>query len=76
MGEFFLQEYSYINCSSVTYAQKSIKLLNRMGINAWSKKVSKHECGCGWVLYVYKSDEQAALNILRENKIPLKPINI
>ncbi len=57
---------------SVTYAQKSMDLLERKGITARiSKQTADPKYGCSWCVRVRERDLSRALEILRRENIRL-----
>jgi hypothetical protein len=67
-----MNDFAYINCSSVTIAQKSVRILYKYGITAIAERVSRSVCSCGYVIKVSVHDVEDAKNILINSGIKIK----
>ena len=69
-------KFYYITFRSVTYAQRGEKVLNGANIRCTLMRTPKwmEEQGCGYCLRLWTSDATAAVERLRESRIPLRKI--
>ena len=70
--------FYFITFRSVTYAQRSEKLLNQRGYRASLMRTPRwmEEQGCGYALKLWTQDIQPVVKILRENKIHLRKVYV
>lgn len=71
-------KFYYITFRSVTYAQRGEKVLNRNGIRCTLLRTPRwmEEQGCGYALKVWTRDATAAVELLRENSVPLRRVYV
>jgi len=62
-------EAFYINIGSFTYAQKASNILTKNGYNSRVGKNALRDCSYG--VYTQAPSREAAMELLRINKIPL-----
>ena len=65
-----------ITFRSVTFAQRGERLLNRSGIRCALQRTPKwmEQQGCGYSLRIKTENILPAVDILRENRVPLRKI--
>ena len=66
----------YITFRSVTFAQRGEKALNRRGIRCTLQRTPRwmEEQGCGYCLRVWNQDIARAVQILEEERLPLRRV--
>lgn len=68
--------YDLIVCRSLTYAQRTVSVLERAGVRALiartPRKISKY--GCGYSVKVPQGSLPTALDILRQENLPPKAV--
>jgi len=66
-----------INLTSVTYAMKAQKILERRGIFSHIGKSRRNQAGmgCGYSLYVHDKDVLMAIGILTENGLTIVSVD-
>ena len=67
-----------ITFRSVTFAQRGERLLNRSGIRCALQRTPKwmEQQGCGYSLRIKAEDITPAVDILRENQIPMRKVYV
>lgn len=67
-----------ITFRSVTFAQRGERLLNRSGIRCVLQRTPKwmEQQGCGYSLRIKGEDITPAVDILRENQVPMRKIYV
>ena len=67
-------KYCYITFRSVTYAQRSERLLQQKGIRCNLLRTPRwmEEQGCGYCLRLQIRDGSEAVSLLREHQMPLR----
>ena len=70
--------FYFITFRSVTFAQRAEKLLNQRGYwpNLLRTPRWMEEQGCGYALKLWTNQMDAAVNLLRENQIPLRKVYV
>ena len=70
--------FYFITFRSVTFAQRAEKLLNQRGYRPNLMRTPRwmEEQGCGYALKLWTNQMDAAVNLLRENKIPLRKVYV
>ena len=70
--------FYFITFRSVTFAQRAEKLLNQKGFRASLMRTPRwmEEQGCGYALRVWTKDIAPAVELLRENRIPLRRVYV
>ena len=68
----------YVTFRSVTYGQRGEKLLNQEGYRCALLRTPRwmEEQGCGYALRVWTKDIAPAVELLRENRIPLRRVYV
>lgn len=68
----------YVTFRSVTYGQRGEKLLNQAGHRCALLRTPRwmEEQGCGYALRVWTKDIAPAVELLRENRIPLRRVYV
>ena len=71
-------KFYYVTFRSVTYGQRGEKLLNKEGHRCTLQRTPRwmEEQGCGYALRVWTKDVAPAVQLLRENGIPLRRVYI
>lgn len=66
----------FITFRSVTFAQRGEKLLNKSGHRCTLQRTPKwmEEQGCGYSLRVRTQDVIPAVELLRENQVPMRKV--
>lgn len=66
----------YITFRSVTFAQRGERLLNQHNYRCTLRRTPRwmEEQGCGYSLQVYTSDIAGAVELLRQEELPLRKI--
>ena len=69
-------KFYYITFRSVTYAQRGEKLLNQKNIRCTLQRTPRwmEEQGCGYCLRVWTREIAPAVELLRQNGIPLRRV--
>jgi hypothetical protein len=69
-------KFYYITFRSVTYAQRGEKLLNKSNIRCTLQRTPRwmEEQGCGYCLRVWTREVGPAVELLRENGIPMRRV--
>ncbi len=69
-------KFYFITFRSVTFAQQGERLLNRRGIRSSLQRTPRwmEEQGCGYALRLWGEDIRQAVDLLRENRIPLRKV--
>ena len=70
--------FYFITFRSVTFAQRAEKLLYQRGYrpNLMRTPHWMEEQGCGYALKLWTNQMDAAVNLLRENQIPLRKVYV
>ena len=65
-----------ITFRSVTYAQRGERLLNRRGVSCSLRRTPRwmEEQGCGYSLRVQTGEPQRAVELLREEQLPMRKV--
>ena len=71
-------KFYYITFRSVTFAQRGEKLLTRKGYRCTLQRTPRwmEDQGCGYALRVWTKEVNGAVELLRENQVPLRRIYI
>ena len=70
--------YYLILCRSLTYAQRTARILERSGINCHIMRTPKKIAveGCGYCVKIAENRIARALTLLKQNELPPKQIYI
>lgn len=68
--------YDLIVCRSLTYAQRTVSVLERAGVRAFITRTPRSisKFGCGYSVKVPQGSLPAVLDILRRNDLPPKAV--
>ena len=68
----------YITFRSVTYAQRGERVLNRENLRSTLIRTPRwmEEQGCGYALKLWTKDVIPAVELLRENQVPLRRVYV
>lgn len=71
-------KFYYITFRSVTFAQRGEKLLTKAGYRCTLQRTPRwmEEQGCGYALRIWTKEVGGALELLREEKLPLRRVYI
>ena len=69
-------KFYYITFRSVTFAQRGEKLLNQKNIRCTLQRTPRwmEEQGCGYCLRIWAKEIGPAVELLRENRVPLRRV--
>lgn len=71
-------KFYYITFRSVTFAQRGDKLLKGSGIRCSLQRTPRwmEEQGCGYALRIWAKEIREAVELLQQNRIPLRRVYI
>ena len=71
-------KFYYITFRSVTFAQRGEKLLAKAGYRCTLQRTPRwmEEQGCGYALRIWTKEVEGALELLREQNLPLRRVYI
>lgn len=71
-------KFYYVTFRSVTYGQRGEKLLNKAGFRCTLQRTPRwmEEQGCGYALRIWTQDAARAVQLLRENGVPMRRVYI
>ena len=71
-------KFYYVTFRSVTYGQRGEKLLTQQGLHCTLQRTPRwmEEQGCGYALRIWTKEIASAVEILRENRIPMRRVYI
>ncbi|MDO5153985.1 MAG: DUF3343 domain-containing protein [Eubacteriales bacterium] len=69
-------KFYFITFRSVTFAQRGEKVLNGGGFRCTLQRTPRwmEEQGCGYALRLWTKDVTPAVELLRENQVPLRKV--
>lgn len=69
-------KFYFITFRSVTFAQRGERLLTSRGIRCTLQRTPRwmEEQGCGYALRLWVKDVSPAVELLRENRVPLRKV--